>query len=59
MGAFSNVKGLSFYKDNNDDPYITMKEVLTSSCVLGMALKMPRTMWKPRETSCVSIRRTQ
>jgi periodic tryptophan protein 1 len=26
MGAFANVKGLSFYRDNNDDPYITLKE---------------------------------
>ncbi|KAL7419384.1 rRNA-processing protein [Cryptotrichosporon argae] len=24
MGAFANVKGLSFYRDNNDDPYITL-----------------------------------
>jgi periodic tryptophan protein 1 len=27
MGAFANVKGLSFYRDNNEDPYITFKEV--------------------------------
>jgi hypothetical protein len=27
MGAFANVKGLSFYRDNNEDPYITLKEV--------------------------------
>ncbi len=27
MGAFSNIKGLSFYRDNNDDPYITLKDV--------------------------------
>ncbi|WWC68026.1 uncharacterized protein I206_101945 [Kwoniella pini CBS 10737] len=26
MGAFANVKGLSFYRDNNQDPYITLKE---------------------------------
>jgi periodic tryptophan protein 1 len=26
MGAFANVKGLSYYRDNNDDPYITLKE---------------------------------
>jgi hypothetical protein len=30
MGAFANVKGLSFYRDNNEDPYITLKEV---SCI--------------------------
>jgi len=29
MGAFANVKGLSFYRDNNEDPYITLKEVCT------------------------------
>jgi hypothetical protein len=29
MGAFANVKGLSFYRDNNEDPYITLKEVST------------------------------
>lgn len=26
MGAFANVKGLSFYRDNNEDPYITLKD---------------------------------
>ncbi|OCF45791.1 periodic tryptophan protein 1 [Kwoniella heveanensis CBS 569] len=26
MGAFANVKGLSYYRDNNEDPYITLKE---------------------------------
>ncbi|ORY30347.1 WD40-repeat-containing domain protein [Naematelia encephala] len=26
MGAFANVKGLAFYRDNNEDPYITLKE---------------------------------
>ncbi|KAK8847490.1 hypothetical protein IAR55_005348 [Kwoniella newhampshirensis] len=26
MGAFANVKGLTFYRDNNEDPYITLKE---------------------------------
>jgi periodic tryptophan protein 1 len=31
MGAFSNIKGLSFYRDNNDDPYITLKDVRYSS----------------------------
>ncbi|KAL1737646.1 hypothetical protein HDZ31DRAFT_22327, partial [Schizophyllum fasciatum] len=25
-GPFSNIKGLTYYKDNNDDPYITLKE---------------------------------
>lgn len=31
MGAFANVKGLSFYRDNNEDPYITLKEVSCST----------------------------
>ncbi|KAJ7623388.1 WD40-repeat-containing domain protein [Roridomyces roridus] len=26
VGPFSNIKGLTFYRDNQDDPYITMKE---------------------------------
>lgn len=29
MGAFSNIKGLSMYQDNNEDPYITLKDVST------------------------------
>ena len=27
MGVFSNIKGLTFYKDNEEDPYITLKAV--------------------------------
>lgn len=26
-GPFSNIKGLTYYKDDEDDPYITLKEV--------------------------------
>ncbi|MCO5556523.1 hypothetical protein L7F22_010072 [Adiantum nelumboides] len=26
LGAFSNIKGLQFYRNNDEDPYITMKE---------------------------------
>lgn len=26
MGAFSNIKGLSFYRSNEEDPYITLKD---------------------------------
>lgn len=25
-GPFSNIKGLTYYKDNDEDPYITLKE---------------------------------
>ncbi|KAG1905067.1 uncharacterized protein F5891DRAFT_1275417 [Suillus fuscotomentosus] len=28
-GPFSNIKGLIFYRDNQDDPYITLKDVRT------------------------------
>lgn len=27
MGAFSNIKGLSYYGDNKDDPYVTLEAV--------------------------------
>jgi hypothetical protein len=27
VGPFSNIKGLTYYKDNEEDPYITMKDV--------------------------------
>lgn len=27
FGIFSNVKGLSYYANNDEDPYITLKEV--------------------------------
>ena len=27
VGPFSNIKGLTFYKDNEEDPYITLKDV--------------------------------
>lgn len=27
IGPFTNIKGLTFYRDNADDPYITLKEV--------------------------------
>lgn len=26
-GIFSNIKGLTYYKDNEEDPYITLKDV--------------------------------
>jgi hypothetical protein len=40
MGAFANVKGLAFYRDNNDDPYITLKEVCLSSHSYSLMLIM-------------------
>ena len=27
MGAFSNIKGLTYYGDNKDDPFVTMEAV--------------------------------
>jgi len=27
VGPFSNIKGLTYYRDNKEDPYITLKEV--------------------------------
>lgn len=34
-GAFSNIKGLSYYGDNADDPYITLESVRSSPCRLS------------------------
>jgi len=30
LGPFTNIKGLQFYRDNDDDPYVTLKEVRTT-----------------------------
>lgn len=50
MGAFANVKGLQFYRDNNEDPYITLKEVRQH--ILGVYVKLiGRTMKTTREKS--------
>ena len=27
VGPFSNIKGLTYYRSNEEDPYITLKEV--------------------------------
>jgi hypothetical protein len=29
-GPFTNIKGLTYYKDNDEDPYITIKDVCLS-----------------------------
>ena len=29
-GPFSNIKGLTYYKDNEEDPYITLKDVCSN-----------------------------
>jgi periodic tryptophan protein 1 len=34
VGPFSNIKGLTYYRDNEEDPYITLKDVRTSICDL-------------------------
>jgi periodic tryptophan protein 1 len=31
LGPFSNIKGLTYHKDNSEDPYITVPDV----CCLG------------------------
>ena len=31
MGPFSNIKGLTYYRNNDEDPYITLKEVCVYS----------------------------
>ncbi len=30
MGMFGNAKSLAYYENNDDDPYITLKKVVTS-----------------------------
>ncbi len=27
LGPFTNIKGLQYYRNNDDDPYVTLKEV--------------------------------
>lgn len=33
-GIFSNIKGLTYYRSNDEDPYITLKEVCNSICLV-------------------------
>lgn len=33
MGAFSNIKGLSYYGDSKDDPYVTLDAVSSFSSI--------------------------
>ena len=56
MGAFANVKGLAFYRDNNDDPYITLKEA--SSQRLYMDVQLMTRMTKTRKKSSSSYLQT-
>lgn len=52
MGAFANIKGLTYYRDNEEDPYITLKEVRVLLLTILPAVvqrlihfnRMPRTM---------------
>ena len=34
MGPFSNIKGLTYYRNNDEDPYITLKEDVSSYLLL-------------------------
>jgi len=45
-GIFSNIKGLTYYKDNEDDPYITLKDVGSKFHVVGKVYSPNR----PRKT---------
>lgn len=39
FGIFSNVKGLSYYTSNEEDPYITLKDVPFDLCAKVIAGK--------------------
>lgn len=39
-GPFSNINGLTYYRDNEDDPYITLKEVPRTALSLPIVLKI-------------------
>lgn len=47
-GLFSNIKGLTYYKDNDDDPYITLKDVRRAAIrhYLSIHLGLDRTTQK-------------
>lgn len=51
MGPFSNIKGLTYYRNNDEDPYITLKEVSASFAALRMFLTYHRTMSKKSDKS--------
>lgn len=41
MGAFANIKGLTYYRDNEEDPYITLKEVRVLLLTILLAAGQP------------------
>ena len=41
MGPFSNIKGLTYYRNNDEDPYITLKEVIESWLISVEPLAKP------------------
>ena len=46
LGPFSNIKGLTYYRDNNEDPYITLKEVCRLTSVLMRVYETSHRMTK-------------
>lgn len=36
LGPFTNIKGLTYYRNNDEDPYITLKDVSLSFCSPGV-----------------------
>jgi hypothetical protein len=55
FGPFTGIKGLQFYHDNDDDPYITLKEVRSITLVPMHLINMQT----PRTTMNSSGRKTK
>jgi hypothetical protein len=55
FGPFTGIKGLQFYRDNDDDPYITLKEVRSIAHVPMHLINMQT----PRTTKNSSARKTK